>query len=185
MNFSWLSDIFNGLLSLVPRPVIVRATHGGVKWRFGKHVIELRPGWHWYWPLFTDIILIVVARQTHKVSKPQAIESLDGISLAVGTLIVYTINDVVKAIGQTNWDVDSTINDIVESATVHVFSKRNYAETRKRLCSDVESELTKQCKRELTKYGVLVQQARVTDFCKTEVKMLFGMASSFESEATE
>ncbi len=185
MNFTWLSDIFNGLLNFIPRPVIVRATHGGVKWRFGKHVSELCPGWHWYWPLFTDIEIMVTARQTHKVAKPQAIESLDGTSLAVGVLVVYSINDILKAIGQKNWDVDTTINDITESAVVHVFSKYNYAEARRKLCNEIETALTKQCKIELAKYGVLVQQAKVTDFCKTETKMLFGLTNNFEGEVIE
>lgn len=185
MNFTWLADIFNGLLSFIPRPVIVRATHGGVRWRLGKYIKELHPGWHWYWPLFTDIEIIVVARQTHKVAKPQAIESFDGVSLAIGTLIVYSINDVVKAIGQRNWDVDSTINDITESAVVHTFNKWSYAEAREKLCGEIEEDLTEQCKKELAKFGVLVQQARITDFCKTEVKMLFGLTNGIESEVTE
>ncbi len=180
MNFTWLADIFNGLLAFIPRPEIVRATHGGVKWRYGHKVIELRPGWRWYWPLTTDTEIIVVARQTHKIAKPQAVESKDGITLAVGALVVYSINDIVKAIGQRNWDCDTTINDITESAIVHVISKHNYQHIQEHLCNGIETELTEMCKKELAKYGVLVQQVKITDFCKCKMRMLLGIEDRLE-----
>ena len=89
--------------------------------------------------------------------------------------MVYSINDVVKAIGQRNYDVDSTINDITQSAVVHVFSQYDYTHLQMNLCTKVEDKLTEICKRELLKFGVLVQQARITGFCKVEMKMLLGM----------
>ncbi len=182
MDFSWLAEIFNGLLSFIPRPVIVRATHGGIKWRWGHKVIELKPGWRWIWPLTTDWEIIVVARQTHNIVKPQAVESLDGETLAVSALIVYSINDIVKAIGCRNWAVDTTINDIAESAVIHTFSKYPYDYIQQNLCTKIEEELTETCKRELLKYGVLVQQAKISGFAKVEMKMLLGINSHVNFE---
>ena len=185
MDFSWLAEIFNGLLSFIPRPVIVRATHGGIKWRWGSRVIELKPGWRWLWPLTTDYEIIVVARQTHKIRKPQIVESADGVTLAVGWVVVYCINDIVKAIGQRNWNTDTTINDITQSTITHVFNKYKYEYIQKHLCAKIEEELTSICKKELNKYGVLIYQVKITDFAKVEAKMLWGMNGNYIEEEEE
>lgn len=173
--FAWLSEIFNGLLSFIPRPVIVRATHGGVKWRLGKKVREMVPGWHWYWPLTTEIEVIVTARQTHDLPSPQAVETRDGVSVAVGSLIVYSINDIVQAIGERNWDVDSTVNDITKAAIVGVVSQWDYSDLRDELTDTVEKELTAMCRKHLRQFGVYVHRCAVTDFSHTTVRMLFGL----------
>lgn len=174
MNFDWLSDIINSLLSLIPRPIIVRATHGGVKWTLGNRVKELKPGYHCYWPLIEELDRIVTARQTYKIPKPQAVTTIDDVTVAVCALVVYSINDIIKAIGRMNWDVDTTLSDILESAVLKIINKYPYHYLRSNL-ELVENELTEIVKKELLKYGVLVQQARFTDFAKTEVKMLLGL----------
>lgn len=182
MDFTWLSSIFNGLLSFIPRPLIIRATHGGVKWRYGYKVIELKPGWRWFWPLVSEVDLIVVARQTHKIAKPQSIETQDGITLAVGTTLIYSINDVVKAIGQRNWDVDSTINDITEAAVAHVIAGLSYEQIQQTRTTDVEAEITETCRRKLSKFGVLAQETIITDFARTKVKTFFGFSTIAAAE---
>ncbi len=185
MDFSWLSQIFDAILSFIPRLLIIRSTHGGVKWRYGKKIIEMRRGLHIIWPLVTDYEIVVIARQTHHVSKAQAIESQDGVGLAVSVLVVYSINNVVRAIGEKNWAVDSTVNDITESAVVHVINKYNYDYLRENLCTKIEEELTEVCKKELLKYGVLIQQVRFAGFTKTEMKMLLGVGSYIEAGLDE
>ena len=67
--FAWLGQIFDAILSFVPRVLIVRATHGGVKWRHGSQVISMLSGLHVYWPLVTEIEIIVTARQTLSLPK--------------------------------------------------------------------------------------------------------------------
>jgi regulator of protease activity HflC (stomatin/prohibitin superfamily) len=108
MDFSWLSDIFNGLLKFIPRPVIVRATHGGVKWYLGKYVKEMKPGWHWVWPLVTDYEVIVTARQTNH-QPGQALTTKDKKQIVVSILVVFSIKDIIRAIGEQNWDVGTTV----------------------------------------------------------------------------
>ena len=61
---NWINDIISSLLSFIPRPIIVRATHGGVKWPWGKTAKEMCPGFHWYWPFSTEFEVIPIARQT-------------------------------------------------------------------------------------------------------------------------
>ncbi len=40
--------------------------------------------------------------------------------MVVKTLVVYKVPDVVRAIGKLNWDVDTTINDLTQSAVARV-----------------------------------------------------------------
>jgi len=183
MNFSWLSDIFNGLLKLIPRPIIVRTTHRGVAWHFGKWVKEIKPGWRWLWPLVTDWELIVVARQTNKMPV-QTIESKDGRQVSIGMYIVYRINDVVAAVGEKNWDIDTTVNDISQGGLMETCSKFNYIELREKLVTEVAKDLTDQCKRDLKKYGILVEKCAFYSFAATEVRTIFGFQNQ-EMEAVD
>ncbi len=173
MDFSWLSDIFNGILKFVPRPVIVRATHRGVAWRFGCYISEMLPGWRWVWPLITDWVIIVVARQTNKMPV-QTIETKDGHSVSIGMYIVYQINDVILAIGEKNWDVDTTVNDISQGGLVETCSKFDYIDLRNNLTTTVTKSLTDQCKKDLKTYGILVKKCAFYTFTKTEVRTIFG-----------
>ena len=168
MDFSWLSEIFNAILSFIPRPVIVRATHGGVKWRFGHKVRELKPGWRWIWPLVTDHEIIVTARQTNNIPS-QALITKDGKQVVAASMVIFSIKDVVRAIGQRNWDVGSTVDDITAAATVQVITSWRFNDLLENLIGDVELELTKTCRRRLNQFGVHVHRVCLTDFstCRT------------------
>jgi regulator of protease activity HflC (stomatin/prohibitin superfamily) len=132
-----LSDIFNAFLRCIPRPVIIRATHGGVKWRWGRYVKEMQPGWHWVWPLTTEWEIIVTARQTNNLPN-QALVTSDKQQVVAGALIVFSVKDIVQAIGERNWDVGATVNDISEAAIVGVVTKWKLDDLLQYLTSKVE-----------------------------------------------
>ena len=93
----------------------------------GKHVKLLVPGLHIYWPLTTDVEVLVTARQTLAIPD-QVMATKDGKKVVVKTLVVYKIPDPVRAIGKLNWDVDTTINDLTQSAVVRVIATHTYDE---------------------------------------------------------
>ena len=62
--FAWLNQLIEAVFRFCPRIVIVRATHAGVKWVHGWKVKAMPPGLHWYWPLTTEVEVLVTARQT-------------------------------------------------------------------------------------------------------------------------
>jgi len=173
MNFSWLSDIFNGILKFVPRPIIVRATHGGVKWIFGKWVKKLDPGWHWIWPLTTDWEIIVTARQTNNLPN-QALVTKDKKQIVAGALVVFSVKDVVRAIGERNWDAAATVNDISAAAVVSVITKWDLDDLLQELTGRVEEEVTKVCRRRLRKYGIYVYRTCFTDFAPCRIFKIMG-----------
>ncbi len=54
----WLGQIFGAILKFFPRIIVIRATHGGVKWKYGKYIRAMGPGVHVYLPLITEIMNI-------------------------------------------------------------------------------------------------------------------------------
>ena len=172
--FAWLGQIFDSILLLVPRIVIVRATHSGVKWRYGKNVISLGPGLHFFWPLVSEVMLTVVARQTNTPPK-QILTTKDGKKVTVGIIVVYRIRNIEQAIGRINWDVDATVNDIAQAAVVSVIASRTYQEILDLIAVDGLNEFLREAAREdLHQFGVSVSQCKLIDFSNCEVlKLVF------------
>ena len=170
--FDLFAQILQAILSLVPRLIIVRATHRGIKWRRGHTAVEMAPGLHWYWPLVTEVELVVVARQTLNTPS-QALLTSDQKQVTVGGVVVYRINNAVLAYGEKNWDVDSTISDITQAAIVRIISKWPLEYLMKNLCDAVEKELTEECRKELRPFGLRVQRAAFTDFTTCKMIKLF------------
>ena len=160
---TWLNDIILALLEFVPRRIIVRSTHRGVKWRAWRVPVEMKPGFRWYWPLLSDVEIIPVARQTLNTST-QALMTKDGKQVVAGGVVVYSIQDIVKAIGERNYDVDETVNDISQAAIVEVVTAWDADALLKEINGQVEEDLTATCRKALRCYGVYVSRAALTDF---------------------
>ena len=167
--FAWIGQIFSALLQLFPRIRIIRATHGGIKWVRGKHVYPLGPGLHVWWPLTTDIEVIVTARQTLAIPD-QVMVTKDGRRVAVKTLVVYRISDIVRAIGRVNWDVDTTINDLAQSAVARVISTHTHDQILSGIQDDTLTEaLTQETRHELRQFGVYITRCKLVDFAECKV----------------
>jgi regulator of protease activity HflC (stomatin/prohibitin superfamily) len=175
--FAWLSQLIETLYKFIPHIVIVRATHGGVKWVRGKHIKPLMPGLHWYWPLTTEIEVIVTARQTLAIPD-QVLATKDGKKVVVKTLVVYKIRDVVHAIGRVNWDVDTTINDLTQSAVVRVIATHTYDEIMHGVADEtMTTTLTREVRKELRQFGVHIVRCKLVDFAECKVlKLLMNQA---------
>lgn len=167
--FAWLGQIFEAILKFVPRVLIIRATHAGVKWQHGHEVKPLLSGLHVYWPLVTEIEVIVTARQTLNLPT-QVLTTKDNKKVVVGTVVVYKIRDVVQAIGKINWDVDTTINDITQAAVVSVIAKHTLQELLDMIPPDqLNNLLTIATRKELRQFGVFVSRCKLTDFADCKV----------------
>lgn len=167
--FAWLGQIFEAILMFIPRILIIRATHCGVKWRHGSNVRPMMPGLHVYWPLVTDIEIIVTARQTLAPPK-QILTTKDNKKVVVGIVVVYKIRDIVQAIGKINWDVDTTINDITQAAVVSVIAKHTFQEILDMVAADQLNDLlTEATRRELRQFGVFVSRCKLIDFSDCRV----------------
>lgn len=171
---SWVGDIVRALLQFIPRPILIRATHGGVKWPFGKRPVELKPGFHFYWPVVTEVDRIVVARQSQDIP-PQVLETADGKQVAAAGFATYGICDVVKAIGARNWDVDGTVKEICAAAIAEVIVQHTLAELREDMkTGQLRKKLTAECRKQLRQYGVAVKRCSLTDFATCRVYRVIG-----------
>lgn len=166
--FAWLGNLMEWFGSLIPKIKIVRKTHGGVRFKCGHRVTEMKPGLHVYWPIVTEIDVVPVARQTHNMVT-QCVITKDGKQLVVGGVVVYSIIDVVKALSK-NWDFNDTINDVSLTAFFAAIIRRSMDE----LISEInkgtfEKDLTLEVRSNLRRYGVYVHRAAMTDFstCQT------------------
>lgn len=159
----WLGQIFEAMLQLVPRRVIIKATEGGVKWSLWREPKEMKPGIRFYWPLITAIEVIVTARQT--INTPtQSLMTKDGKTVVASGVVVYRINDIVQAIGKQNWSPEETARDITQAAIVKIVSKWACDELLENISDDVEHQLTDSCRKQLRQYGIYVGRAALVDF---------------------
>ena len=168
--FSWFGQILDAVGTLIPRRLIIRATQGGVKWT-GKRVKALKPGFHWYWPVITEVEVIVTARQTLNLP-PQTLMTQDRVKLAVSAVIVYSVYDVVRAIGEVNWDVTGTASDIAQAAVVEVISSTAFCDVSSGVTGEIEKRLTSTARRRLNRYGVRVHRCALTDLAECRVVRL-------------
>ena len=126
--FAWLNQLIETFYRFFPHILIVRATHGGVQMGPRQaHQAAHVPDSTGYWPLTTEVEVVVTARQTLAIPD-QVMATKDGKKVVVKTLVVYKIRDPVRAIGKLNWDVDTTINDLTQSAVVRVIATHTYDE---------------------------------------------------------
>ncbi len=184
--FGWLGQIFEALLQFIPRIVIIRNTHQAVKWKVGGKVIAVDKGRRtWYWPLLTDIETIVIARQTLNLAT-QVLMSKDQKQVVAGGFVVYHINDVVQAIGERNWDVESTVGDITMAAIVEEVMQQQLGDLLESISLGIEGEfnkkLTDNCRKQLRQYGVYVDRAGLTDFSTCRVYKVLGADVTTASE---
>jgi regulator of protease activity HflC (stomatin/prohibitin superfamily) len=121
----WLGDVFRFLLSLVPRLLIVRATHRAVKFARGKHARVLLPGLHFYWPLVTEVEIVPVIRQTVDLV-PQYLTTADGAPVAVSGIVVYEVDDVLRLLTEC-FDYDAMIRSFSLAAIKRVVANNDFA----------------------------------------------------------
>lgn len=164
----WIGQIVSWLGQFFPRWVIIRTTHGGVKFIRGKKVIALEPGIHWFWPATTELMTYPTARQAADL-RTQTLMTTDGNTLVVGGLIVYEIKDIVAILANT-YDADQTVKDIAMSAIHDVLVKMSWVDIRTESeFGTLNLKLRKRVRRELDKFGVKVLKCSITDLAQTRV----------------
>lgn len=166
----WLGEIFKYIGAFIPRPFLVTTIEGGVRWRRGKKIVELKPGFHIYWPLLTRIKIINVVRQA-MVFTPVALTTKDKEMVSVAATLVYEISDVVRALTTID-DITSTISELGQTAIPPL----TLGKTLDELLDTAENgdfedglnhELTEYMKNVLDGFGVRVIYCRVSDCTKT------------------
>jgi len=188
MAFQWLNDLLYWVGSFFPRIKVVRSTHRGVRFKWGKNPVHIDPGICVYWPIVTDIVLIPVVRQTTQL-QPQVLTTQDGGTVAVSAVYVYRITNPFIAITDT-LNIYTAADDIAQTALASVVA----ASTTERLYNAkylVESELTALLQEKLEVLGIVLDYVAIIEVGSTFMLRLIGdhmaanpndMGAVYESE---
>jgi regulator of protease activity HflC (stomatin/prohibitin superfamily) len=188
----WLGDIFRMILSFIPRIILVRTTHQGVKWKWGYNVCELnhdngvrilklrkhripihfpRTGIHIYWPLVSEYEVVPIKRQTVNMV-PQYLMTEDGQTVGVSGILVYEIGDVEKLLTEC-YDYDETIRDL-SLATVKDIITANQLRYIQTHGKEIDKQLTLTLREQLRRFGVRTIRVTLSDFTKSRTIALWG-----------
>jgi len=167
--FDWINDLAQWFGDLFPRWDLLEPTEAGVKFRPGSQVIKLTPGQiYWWWPVTTKVYTIESKRQT--ITFGQRLTTKDDATVQLNTVVVFIVDDVVKALVETT-DFEDTITEVAQKLTVQPVMSRTF----EKICEDMadsnqmRNEVTRAAKSLLSDYGVKVLDAYVSDFTRTEV----------------
>lgn len=160
LALGWIGEIFRALLLFVPRLLIVKATHGGVKFVRGRKIVPIQPGLHIYWPLVTECVSVPVMRQTTNLA-PQVLITADSQVIGVSGILVYEVEDASKLLTAC-WDYDETIRDHCLAAIKQVVTA-NALNFLIHNTHDTDHMLTRQLRRMLKRFGVRVIRVTLSD----------------------
>lgn len=154
----WLSEAIHAAANLIPRLALIRQTHRGVFFTRGTSR-EAKPGLHWYWPVWSELVAVCIARKT--IDLPfQVLTSADGREVLVSVTVVYAIRDALQAMTVTD-DITDTIRDLSQYAVKTVVSEKSIDQLR--TDRTVDALLTKRLRRDLQGYGVAIRRAFLSE----------------------
>lgn len=190
MNFQWIDDFLRWCVDLLPHGDTVECTHEGVKvtsslLRKGVKIKRIHPGFFWHWPVTTRVYTISVVRQPYDLPI-QSVSTRDGKAIMLSTSLVCKIVDPVKVLTKIE-DVDDIVREFGAAAAADCIATREYSRLlREYSDGTIEEELLEQTKQCLRKYGVRVEEARVTDLClHTPIRCEGSPAPFYHSEDEE
>jgi len=106
----WLKVIFDRLLSIFPRILILTSYEAAIRVTFGKYCKSKQTGWYIYWPLIQRVIWLEIQTQVVDL-RTQSIRTKDNKDIIISGAIQYSIKDIKKAIENVQ-DIDKAIETI-------------------------------------------------------------------------
>lgn len=167
--FEWLNTIFEFFWNLFPRVELLPPTEGGVKFKPRRKIVELEPGrLYIWWPVTTEVHTIPIKRQTIEVTQRLTTKDLE--TVMVCTVVVFTIDDVIKAIVETV-NIDGTTQEMAQKGTVKAIMARTFEDIIKEMVesTDMRNEITAGARSALRPFGAKVEDAFVSEFAETQV----------------
>jgi len=174
---SWLGDIASAILQLVPRFMLIRSTHMGVKFGRGGSAKRMDAGMHFWWPFWSDIVTYPVVRQPLDLP-PQALTTRDDITVHVQAVVVYRVDDILTAMTIQD-ELDNTVRVLSQAAVKLYVASHNYSVLRNHRVTD--AALKDNLQKDLLEYGVEVVMAVITDFARTHVYTMIGSRNGIVS----
>lgn len=168
---SWVGQLAEFFGSFVPRPIVIQASHRGVKYVRGRTATLLEPGVHVSWPAFSPIETCAVVRQTLD-APARLLETADGESVVASGIVEYEIDDPIAFLAETENGYES-IQNVASASIREVVLDSTRAELRE-LDGPTDRLLALTLGEDLAPYGVKVLRARVADFSRVRPIHLTG-----------
>ena len=159
----WIGQLMEVAISLIPRLVVVRQTHAGVVFRLGV-ARAIGPGWHVYWPLTSECVLVCTVRQSLNLSY-QCLLTKDNHALVVAAIVVFRIESAFLAVTETD-NIQDTIHDVSMSAIRRVINGCDFSEVHTNTNSSggsIDAMLRRRLQADLSSYGVAIDRAFLSD----------------------
>lgn len=184
LGLDWVNDLAIWIGELFPRWSLLRVSEGGVKYLPGGKIKLLAPGIYWWWPVTTEIETINIKRKS--LTFGQRLTTKDEITVQCNTVIVFAINDVVKALVETD-DFEDTVGEVAQKLTLKPVMSRTFEQicTDMSDSNDMRNEVTRAARTLLSDYGIEVIDGYVCDFTETKVFSHEGSGLAIESDEDE
>lgn len=160
--FGWIGQIAQFLGTLCPNFVHVETIVAAIIITRGRHVKELSPGIHIYWPFWSTVYTRPRVRQTDNLAA-QALITKDNQSVVVSGMVRYEIDDAIKALAETH-DVATAIIDESLAIVCEYVTQKTLSEIQEDRAG-VNTDLTRKIRSTLRSYGINVLKAQLTDYC--------------------
>ena len=169
----WLSNLITTFTSLFPHLILIRKTHGAVRFGPKGGIKVLYPGIHLYWPVIHEIQVIAVERQTINLAT-QTVLTADDYAVAASGVVVYRIRDVEAAVARS-FEVEETIADLALAAVAGTIAESDLDDLMDAHVSGaLTTTLTARVADALHCYGVGVERCLLSDFATCRVFRLIG-----------
>ena len=173
MNTSLVEAILTNLAQLLPWR-IVHSYERGVRFRLGRDVEELLPGWHWFWPAFESIDIVNVAPETRNLPT-QTVMSKDGKPVTFSANVCYRITDARQMFVSVQ-DFDEAM---IAYAMCHLASEigaRTLVGLR-RDREELEPNLADSLSEKVGAWGAAIEWVGITDLANANAYRVFGDGS--------
>ena len=172
--FAWLGDIFQRLIDLIPRLIVINSIEGGVAWVRGKPR-PIRPGRLFlYWPFWTEICILPVNRQTIDL-RAQAYCTADDVPFLASGIVVYEIRDAMKAALAAH-DLDEAIRDLSMAALIRQLRAKSWKDVYEQRLT-IDESIRGELRRLLRDWGVDIRCFFLSDLAPCTVLHWSGKAA--------
>ena len=148
---------------------VIKQYEKGVRLRFGKlKDPDMNPGLHFKIPFVDEIVRVVVTVDTLEIN-PITITTTDNITVIIGAVLEFEINNINKYIIETN-EARSNAHDICRGIMADYLTDRTWIE-----CKDKKTIRTiiKLLTKKFEEMGIKVISLIFTDMCVTRSYKLF------------
>lgn len=174
--FAWVSDLFVFFSQFFPRPLVIRSTEGGVKFKNGHTPVEMKPGLNVWFPFRSEVITYPIALQSVDL-KAQTLHTTDDRTIIAAGVLEYRVTDIMALLTNV-FNADITIQNIAYGAFATVLSNRSWEDLKKlKSTGELERIIRREARKRLRRYGIKVIRTTLTDFAPVRVYKLFQATS--------